>query len=63
MTIRALAGDADRSGAVNFNDFLMLQNAFGATASGVAPTDFNADQVTDFSDFLLLQNAFGSVVS
>lgn len=63
MTIRALAGDADRNGVVNFNDFLAVQNAFGATASGVTATDFNSDGVTDFTDFLLLQNGFGQQVN
>ena len=62
ISVRNLAGDASGDGAVDFNDFLALQNAFGQTGVGLA-ADFNADGVVDFNDFLLLQNGFGQTVA
>ena len=56
-----LAGDADLNGAVNFNDFLVLQNNFGQAGGTYAQADFNYDGVNDFNDFLMLQNAFNQI--
>jgi hypothetical protein len=57
-----LGSDLDGSGVVDFNDFLVLQNAFGSHAgetvySTAADSDLNG--VVDFNDFLQLQNDFG----
>jgi hypothetical protein len=60
-----LQGDANGDAAVNFNDFLVLQNAFG-TASGTASynagADFDNNATVNFNDFLILQNQFGKSV-
>ncbi|MDB5326521.1 MAG: peptidase in kexin sedolisin, partial [Phycisphaerales bacterium] len=56
-----LAGDADLSGAVDFNDFLVLQNNFGQPGGTYAQADFNYDGVDDFNDFLMLQNGFNQI--
>ena len=59
-----LAGDGNGDGAVNFNDFLLLQNAFGQTfPAGQAASDTNGDNIVDFNDFLDLQNHFGMTIT
>lgn len=60
-----LSSDANGDGTVNFNDFLMLQNAFGTTlgaAGFVDGLDSDNNGAIDFNDFLALQNDFGSQV-
>ncbi|MDB5327542.1 MAG: hypothetical protein JWM57_3111, partial [Phycisphaerales bacterium] len=52
-------GDADLNGTADFNDFLRVQNNFGAASTTWDRGDFNFDGTTDFNDFLALQNAFG----
>ncbi|MDB5327566.1 MAG: putative outer rane autotransporter [Phycisphaerales bacterium] len=63
ITVRyTLLGDANLDGAVNFNDFLVLQNSFnqpGVFTQG----DFNYDGTVNFNDFLVLQNNFGQSVT
>lgn len=51
-------GDADLSGAVDFNDFLSLQNGYGSTGDW-AQGDFNYDGVVDYRDYLILQADYG----
>ena len=53
-------GDANRSGSVDFNDYLILEANFGAT-SGVtwSSGDFNNDNHVDFNDYLTLEANFG----
>lgn len=64
VTIRlTLPGDANLDGAVNFNDFLILQNNFGAPSTRFDQGNFNYDGSTNFNDFLLLQNNFGQSVT
>jgi autotransporter-associated beta strand protein len=64
VTIRlTLGGDANLDGQVNFNDFLILQNNFGAPGTRFDQGNFNYDGQTDFNDFLVLQNNFGSSVT
>ena len=58
-----LAGDANLSGTVDFNDFLILQNNFGNTGTRFDQGNFNYDGQTDFNDFLALQNNFGQSVN
>jgi regulation of enolase protein 1 (concanavalin A-like superfamily) len=60
-----LYGDVDADRAVTFNDFLVLQNAFGSTsgsASYNAGLDVEDNGVNDFNDFLALQNNFGKTI-
>lgn len=61
-----LYGDFDGNGTVDFNDFLRLQNAFGATTGGSnydAAIDGDSNGTIDFNDFLSLQNNFGRSLS
>ena len=58
-----LPGDANLNGAVDFNDFLVLQNNFGAPNTSFAQGNFNGDGLTDFNDFLILQNNFGQSIA
>jgi hypothetical protein len=55
-------GDADLDGAVDFNDFLSLQNAYGSSGDW-AQGDFNFDGVVDYSDYLILQADYGLSLS
>jgi polygalacturonase len=62
LVVKDLVGDTGGDGVVNFDDFLTLQNAFGATTgtSGYQLlADFDGNGVIDFNDFLVLQNDFG----
>ena len=58
-----LAGDANLDGAVDFNDFLVLQNNFNAAGTRFDQGNFNYDGSTDFNDFLVLQNNFGQSIT
>ena len=60
---KLLDGDANLDGAVDFNDFLDLQNNFGQLATKFSQGNFNFDGTTDFNDFLVLQNNFGQSVT
>ena len=60
-----LNADADGSGTVDFNDFLVLQNAFNSTFGGAtynSGADNDANGTVDFNDFLVLQNQFNHTV-
>lgn len=56
---RALTGDANGDGTVNFPDFLLLTSNFGNTNATWRLGDFDGDQQVGFSDFLLLSRNFG----
>jgi hypothetical protein len=58
---RALAGDADGDGEVQFADFVSLSNHYGG-AGDWTEGDFNADGEVRFGDFVQLSNHYGSVV-
>ena len=60
---KLLDGDANLNGAVDFNDFLILQNNFGLAGTKFTQGNFNFDGATDFNDFLVLQNNFGQSVT
>lgn len=56
-----LQGDADGNAVVNFNDFLLMQNAFNTTSGQAnfnAGADCDGNGAVNFNDFLLLQNQF-----
>jgi hypothetical protein len=53
------AGDADLNGTVDFNDFVILANHFGASPGGWAAANFDFDGTVGFSDFVALANNFG----
>ena len=52
-------GDHDLNMIVNFNDFVVLSNNFGATPTGWAQGNGNTDDITNFNDFVRLSNNFG----
>ena len=52
-------GDHDLNMIVNFNDFVVLSNNFGATPTGWAQGNGNTDDTTNFNDFVRLSNNFG----
>ena len=54
-----LPGDIDADGSVNFRDFLILAESFGATAADRFDGDFDGDDDVDFFDFLVLARNFG----
>lgn len=58
---RALLGDFDGSGLVDFTDFLIFAAAFGETVAGGADpaVDIDGSGVVDFSDFLIFASFFG----
>jgi len=54
----SLNGDADLSGDVAFNDFLVLSSGFGSAASWTGG-DFDGNGTVEFADFLVLSSNFG----
>lgn len=60
LSIRALGtaikGDFDRSGSVDFTDFLMFAEAFGGTSTQF---DLDGNGLVDFLDFLIFAENFG----
>ena len=66
LTVQAnvlLAGDANRDGRVQFDDFLLLSDNFGRSSVAWSEGDFDRDGSVLFSDFLQLSNNFGSMTS
>ncbi|MDB5327509.1 MAG: hypothetical protein JWM57_3078 [Phycisphaerales bacterium] len=60
-----LSADADGNNTVDFNDFLILQNAFNTTAASPnynSGADNDGNGAVDFNDFLILQNQFNHTV-
>ena len=59
-----LPADFDRSGTVNFADFLVLSNSFGniVDPAGATP-DLDGSGRVDFPDFLILSSTFGQSVA
>lgn len=55
--------DINQNGAVDFADFLVLQNNFGKRRSGTNRGDLNADGEVGFADFLFLAKHFGQGAS
>ena len=55
----ALAGDANRNGAVDFADFTILAAQYGNEAATWSEGDFNFDRTTGFLDFLELADNYG----
>ncbi|HRK30380.1 MAG TPA: glucoamylase family protein [Tepidisphaeraceae bacterium] len=59
LRIGVLAGDANRSGAVNLDDFTILASNFGQTPGGFPQADFNFDGTVNLDDFTVLAAQFG----
>ena len=59
-TRRAIPGDADGNGVVDFADFLTVSGGFGAVGDWLAG-DFDGNGQVEFADFLILSNNFGEV--
>lgn len=57
--VQRQSGDADLNGAVEFADFLVLSNNFGADGVLWSGGDFDIDGKVAFSDFLVLSGNFG----
>ena len=65
FTFRRQFGDIDGNARVDFNDFLVFQNAFGSSrtsTSFVSGFDYDGNDLIDFNDFLALQNGFGIIL-
>jgi hypothetical protein len=58
-----LAGDANRDGRVNLQDFNILAANFGQSSSDFAHGDFNYDGQVNLRDFNILAGRFGASVS
>ena len=53
-------GDVDFNGAVNFEDILLVLNAWGPCGDP-CPEDIDQDGIVGFSEILLILNAFGGL--
>ncbi len=58
-----LAGDANRDGRVNLQDFNILAANFGQSGLDFSQGDFNYDTVVNLADFNILAGRFGAVSS
>ena len=58
-----LAGDANRDGRVNLQDFNILAANFGQSGRDFARGDFNYDTVVNLADFNLLASRFGQTAA
>jgi hypothetical protein len=58
-----LAGDANRDGRVNLQDFNILAGNFGQAPRDFAHGDFNYDGVVNLADFNVLAARFGAAVA
>ena len=56
---RALPGDGNLDGTVNFEDFTLLSNNFGAAGTGWEEGNYDLNDITNFADFAILSNHFG----
>jgi hypothetical protein len=52
-------GDVNLNGIVDFGDFQILQNNFGATGKTWLAGDLDGNDLVNFADFQILQNSFG----
>jgi hypothetical protein len=57
LVMYTVPGDADLSGAVDFNDFLALQSDYNKPGDW-AQGDFDYSGTVDFNDFLILQGSY-----
>gem|GEM_PF-704025 len=62
LRVGVLAGDADRSGAVNLDDFTLVAANFGQTPGGFPRGDFNFDGAVNLDDFTVLASQFGKTL-
>ena len=53
-------GDSDLNNSINFVDFVMLSNSFGAISLGWQQGNYNVDNVINFDDFSEVANHFGN---
>jgi uncharacterized protein (TIGR03790 family) len=60
FTFNLLPADANHDNIVNFADFVILSNNYGAPNRGPAGADFNGDGQTSFADFVILSNNYGA---
>jgi hypothetical protein len=56
-------GDADRNGAVNFDDLLILAKNYNGTGRTWSQGDFNGDGVVNFDDLLVLAKNYNRSVT
>ena len=57
---KAVCGDADRDGDVDFTDYTLVKDAFGTLANARwEGGDFDDDQDVDFLDYIAAKSAFG----
>jgi len=56
----SLAGDADGSGGVDLDDFVLLKQNFGTAGSGIPSGDFDASGHVDLDDFVTLKQNFAA---
>ena len=57
--IAALPGDGNLNGTVNFDDFVLLSNSFGAADTFWEEGNYDLNGITNFADFVILSNHFG----
>jgi hypothetical protein len=53
-------GDADFSGAVDFDDYVRADNGFNAGVAGWFNGDFDGSGAVDFDDYVLLDIAYNA---
>ena len=57
-----LPADADGTGTVDLDDFVILKQYFGQTGAGTGHGDFDLSGAVDLDDFVILKQRFGTSV-
>jgi len=63
LVTRAVIGDGNLDNVVNFADFVILSNNYGATNPRWSQGDYNGDGVVNFADFVQLSNNYGQTAA
>ncbi|MFW6146594.1 MAG: CAP domain-containing protein [Planctomycetota bacterium] len=61
--VATLPGDADASGAVDLDDFVILKQSFGGSGGGIPSGDFDLSDTVDLDDFVILKQRFGNALN
>ena len=57
-----LSGDVNKNGVIDFNDFILIENAIINFGTGYSLLDLTGDHLIESSDYSLVENNFGKTI-